>query len=527
MSPLPETSHPKIGAPHLELPHRREFLQRALSCALSTGAYAVLHSAFGSALAVTSAWADEPGKISRLALQALSDSLENEAYLLLPTDSRYSNHRFSYNRRFESVAPALIALCLTDQAVSQCVQWAVAHGIELRVRSGGHCYEDFSIGPQLLIDLSLMDSIVADVPNQTAKIQPGARLGTVYQTLYPMGLVLPAGSCPRVGAGGLTLGGGYGMLSRKWGLTCDHLLQVQIVTADGRIVVANDSQNSDLFWACRGGGGGNFGIVTEFTFRVRPADPVTVYSISWEPSQAAKVIAAWQDWAPAVDSALTSHLTVNASAQGAISISSGGQLVGSQRELDALLEPLLKRVKPKRASWKSLTLIQAVEHFTGGPDATPTYFKATSDYARTPLSEKSIEVLLQTLRSTPGGGGSLMFDAYGGAINRVPAGETAFCHRAGTLYSVQYYAQWEKPEESDRKIAWVRQVRSAMKDHFSGYAYVNYCDVDLGPVYGQDYRQAYYGANYSRLSQIKLKYDPAPSVFTHAQGIEPAITHSP
>lgn len=217
-----------------------------------------------------------------------------------------------------------------NPGVINAVKWARERGIRLRVRSGRHSYEGFSaVNGGIIIDVSEMNKVKVDRKNRVAIVQTGNPLARVYKKLWNKRVTIPAGTAPDVGVAGLTLGGGIGLLSRKYGLTCDNLKQVKMVVVSGRYgaktIVANRKKHSDLLWASRGGGGGNFGVTTEYTFRVRPISSVSIYSITWKWSDLEKVLPAWQRWAPSVTNRLTSTIEVAAKQVGTI-VSTGNCL---------------------------------------------------------------------------------------------------------------------------------------------------------------------------------------------------------
>lgn len=194
--------------------------------------------------------------------------------IVLPGNPSYNAARMEFNRRF-SKFPRVIVFCRRTQDVINAVRWARERGVRIRARSGRHSYEGFSsVNGGIIIDVSEMNKVKVNRKKRLAYVQTGNPLARVYQKLWDKRVALPAGTAPDVGVGGLTLGGGIGLLSRKYGLTCDNLKQVKMVVASGRYgaktIIANRKKHADLLWASRGGGGGNFGIATAYTFRVRP-----------------------------------------------------------------------------------------------------------------------------------------------------------------------------------------------------------------------------------------------------------------
>jgi len=208
------------------------------------------------------------------------------------TDRAYDAARFDFNRRFD-VRPLAIVYPKDTGDVGNAVRWARAHGVPLSVRSGGHSYEAFSLGPGLVIDVSAMHAVTLDPPRHTITAQSGVRLLDLYRWLWNEGVAVSGGTCASVGLGGLTVGGGVGYLSRMWGLTADNVIRFEVVDAEGRALEATPGHNPDLFWALRGGGA-SFGIVTEITVRVQPIGSVVVVHLEWPFEQAAAVLSAWQ-----------------------------------------------------------------------------------------------------------------------------------------------------------------------------------------------------------------------------------------
>jgi hypothetical protein len=317
--------------------------------------------------------------------------------------------------------------------------------------------------------------------------------------------MIPGGSCPTVGIAGLTLGGGHGWSGRKFGLASDNVKQLTIVTASGKALVCNEHQNSDLFWACRGGGGGNFGVVTNFTFETHPASNVTTFYISWPWSDAARVLRAWQSWAPHAPSNLGLSVVVMSNGSPP-TISVSGQFFGSASAVRSLIRPLT-RIGSARVSITPRTFWQAVLNYASCSSLAecrrqpPAAFKAKSGYANRPLTQAGINAVVRGIENWPRGAGgfSLILDSYGGAINRVSARATAFAHRR-MLFSMQYYAD----PGTGSNLAALNRFYNSVRPHTSGYAYVNYIDPSL-----RNWEHAYYGVNYPRLVSIKRKYDPS------------------
>src|SRR5580692_6448118 len=248
--------------------------------------------------------------------------------LVRPGESGYTTAKELFDPRFDSLRPAGIAYCRNPHDVATSLAFVRKYGIPVVARCGGHSYAGWSSTSGLIIDVTRMAGV--NVSGSTATVGAGTRLIDFYNGLAAHGRAVPGGSCPTVGISGLTLGGGIGVVGRAYGLTCDNVTSMQIVTADGQIRTANAKTNADLFWACRGGGGGNFGVATSFTFTTHPAGQIVLFFLSWPWSQAARVISAWQSWAPHAPDALWSNLHLTAAPGGSIpTIEVGGTYLGS------------------------------------------------------------------------------------------------------------------------------------------------------------------------------------------------------
>jgi FAD/FMN-containing dehydrogenase len=445
-----------------------------------------------------------------------------------PGDREYDAARTNFNLRID-VRPRVIVFCRTARDVSNAVRWARAEGERISVRSGRHDYEGSSLGTGIVIDVSGLSDIQVDAANRLSAVGAGVALLPLYEALAEHGLALPGGSCATVGIAGLTLAGGFGMLSRALGLTCDNLLALDMIDASGAAVTASETQNPDLFWASRGGGGGTFGIVTSFTFRVHPIGVVTTYRASWPWDDLPEVLDAWQRFAPFADDRLTSVLRLPARGR---AVESLGLFLGSKRELTPLLQPLTAGRAPRACVIEETTYLAAARAYAGvQPGAAAsiarllklqsTRFKNTSDYARAPLRAAAVGTICDCLAAVPNAEAEVMLDAYGGAINRVPEDATAFPHREGTLYGLQYQTYWTNRAEDDTNLRWVEGFRARMAPFVSGEAYVGYASSAV-----VDWPRAYFGRGFSRLVAVKTKYDPE-DVFQHAQSVPSASRPSP
>ncbi len=331
------------------------------------------------------------------------------------------------------------------------------------------------------------------------------------------------------GSPGWRSAAGHGFSSRKFGLTSDNVTSLGIVTADGRYLHCSAHENPDLFWACRGGGGGNFGIVTYFDVMSHTVPAVSTFLITWPWSQAAEVMSAFQSFAPGAPDELATACYLRSGAQQP-SIECFGQYLGSQAQLASLLKPLTDvsggtptlgsssylDAQLRWAGCTGKTIDQC--HLVGDTPAgtlSRGNFVAKSDYVNAPLSTAALTTIAQWMaqpQPATFGFGSLQFDAYGGAINRVPAASTAFVHR-NALASAQYLAHWSSPAGQTAALTWLRGFYAAMRPYVSGFAYQNYIDPDLA-----SWKHAYYSTNYPRLAKVKASVDPG-RLFSFAQAI--------
>jgi FAD/FMN-containing dehydrogenase len=463
--------------------------------------------------------------------------------LVRPGSSRYTTAHQLFDPTFDTIMPAAIAYCGSPSDVQTCLTFAQKFSLPLTPRSGGHSYAGYSTTTGMVLDVTRMNTVVVNASNGTAIIGAGTRLIDVYAALAPQGLALPAGSCPTVGIAGLTLGGGIGVLGRKFGLTCDNMLSAQIVLADGRVLTCDANSNADLFWALQGGGGGNFGVVTSFTFQTHQVSAISLCTLQWPWSSAADVFNAWQSWAPSAPDELWSNclfLSSSNDTSGQPIVRVNGVYVGDVSALNSLTQQLISKIPatPTTNYSTNASLFNVMMDEAGcyGKTVAECHLPsqnpqgqvqrvpqaAKSDYFNKAMPRQGIDALvnaINTRQSSPSlGNGGIGIDAYGGAINRIASNATAFVHR-NDLFQVQYTANWDIGASSSNIAAnrsWLQNVWQAMRPYASGYAYQNYIDPNL-----PNWQQAYYGSNLPRLQQIKAKYDPS-NFFHFAQSIPPA-----
>ena len=455
-----------------------------------------------------------------------------------PGDPSYATDHQLFHPQFDSITPAGIVFCASPSDVQRTIAFAQTHDLPLAPRSGGHSYAGYSTTTGIVCDVTRMANIMQRIDG-TAVIGAGARLIDVYARLAASGVVVPAGSCPGVGIAGLALGGGVGIFGRVFGLTSDNVLAMQLVTAAGDLLTCNANQNSDLYWACRGGGGGNFGILTSLTMKTHAAPSITLFSYRWPWAAAADVLAGWQQWIRTIPNELWSNCHLLSSvAAGSPTLTVGGAYVGSQLALEPWLKSLSAAVgtRPSGQVVGTYGLLDAIMIEAGCSGRTAAQCRVAqpggggvlereasigrSDVVMQPLTASAITTLIDGVNRRQGNPqattvAGVALDAMGGAINRVSADATAFVHRSA-LCIAQYNATWPTDAPAavmQSNVDDLNRLYAAMRPHASGFAYQNYIDATL-----PDWQRAYYGTNLQRLITVKAHHDPS-NFFRFAQSI--------
>jgi FAD/FMN-containing dehydrogenase len=379
-------------------------------------------------------------------------------------------------------------------------------------RSGGHCFAGRSSTEDIVIDVSPMHSV--SVSGGVATVGAGARLGDVYDALDERGLAIPAGCGPDVGIAGLTLGGGLGILGRKHGLTSDHLLAAQVVLADGSIVECDGQDEPDLFWALRGSGGGNFGIVTSLVFETVPAPEATAFHLAWPHAHAAEIVDAWQEWSPDAPDELAASLHVFASGDPGQppTVSVSGAMLGTEPDARGLLEELVVRsgVDPTSATYEHGTY-RGIKHYLAehgpGDDRPDGHPYNKSEFFRGSLPADAVTKLVDNLLEgrVPGQSRELDFTPWAGAYNRMPTGATAFAHRDARFLLLHVAVVEPDAPAAKREAArdWLARSWGSAHPWGTGGVYPNFPDPDL-----EEWGHAYHGTNLDRLALAKARYDP-------------------
>ena len=534
IQPTPPNPPSQPSRPGASGPGRRRFL--VLAGAAGVGA--VTAPSLDALASSRPSWLHRPDSGPTVAdWEALRHKVSTH-HLVRPGQRGYNQAKQLFSPQYDRLQPTGVAYCATPADVAACVTFASRFRLPIRARSGGHSYAGWSsVNGGLVVDVTGLNSY--GVGNGTVKVGTGLGLIDFYARLARRGLAVPGGSCPTVGIAGLTLGGGVGVVGRNYGLTCDNLEAVQIVTASGDILDCDSHNHSDLLWASQGGGGGNFGIATSFTFRSHRLSNLVLFFLGWPWSEARRVVDGWQRWAPHAPNALWSNLHLSAAPGGTVpAVGVGGTYIGSVSGAAAQLDNLYALIgsRPSSSFLGENSYLQAmlVEagcstlsvpqcHTGQGGHLGRVPFFAKSDIFTRQLGPAGLTALLngierfQGVAAAAGASGSIAFDALGGAINAVRPDATAFVHRDG-LFMAQYYTEWSSPGSASgvaNQLRWIRQYHGALHPHASGQAYQNYVDPDL-----TNWRQAYYGANYARLSRIKARWDPH-QLFNFPQAITP------
>lgn len=443
---------------------------------------------------------------------------------LRPGDTGYDQARRVWNGMIDR-RPALIAPCRGPRDAAAALRYAQAAGLPVTVRGGGHNVAGAAVADgALLLDLSPMRQVTVDAAAGLAQAGGGALLGDLDAATTPLGLACPTGVVPETGLGGLALGGGYGWLARKWGLTCDHIVEAEVVLADGTVVEASQRKNPGLLWGLRGGGG-NFGVVTRFTLALRPAGQVWLRHWLFPLAEASAALAAYRAAAPGQPDDLQIVAALKrAPATGQIPAALRGRPVlaltavwlasdpaGAWRLCDAAFGGIAAPLE------QTLRLPYAALQARGaGTEPAGRRYYTSSCYLRE-LTDPVIALLAGAAADCPSPLSVIDLGYLLGAIGRVPAPDTAFPRRAAP-FICSASAAWDEPARDEENAAWSRSLTASLRAWQSGGSYVNYTPVGTGSarsVYGPDH--------YGRLAALKAAYDPG-NLFRANHNIEPAAS---
>nr|WP_042191424.1 FAD-binding oxidoreductase [Kibdelosporangium sp. MJ126-NF4]CEL20076.1 FAD-linked oxidoreductase family [Kibdelosporangium sp. MJ126-NF4]CTQ97300.1 FAD-linked oxidoreductase family [Kibdelosporangium sp. MJ126-NF4] len=497
----------------------------------------LLRTGLGTAGALLLAPATAAASTRRTRWERLSGCLSGD--VVLPSDPAYTQARQLDSAAFDHVLPQAIAYCENVGDVRTCVRFAQDNDIAVAVRSGGHSAAGYSTTTGMVLDVSRLSRI--DVGASSVRLGPGVQGIDLLSTLSQRGLSAITGNCPTVGMGGYLQGGGVGPLSRKYGVASDRLLSAEVVLADGRVARCSPTREPDLFWALRGGGGGNFGVVTQYEIAPVTTTRTVSFSLSWPYARAAEVIAAFLPWLASAPDDLTANLTVmnqNAAPGSQPSLFvSGSWFGGPVATVDPHLTALVSAVgsAPASRSADDLTYFDAMMRMFGCGTKTvqqchrvgynleatlprQSFVLARGRLADRPMTSSAIGEALAAYEADPAGGQFrvMSWGGLGGRINRVAPSATAYAHRTAQHYFT-YTAGVRTaapPDEVKASIeSWTAKGFAVARRHGNGEGQVNFIDSTL-----PDWRRAYYGGNHSRLQWIKWRYDPH-RFFRFAQSI--------
>lgn len=442
--------------------------------------------------------------------------------VVLPGQPEYDKARLVSNYyTSKNSHPNAIVYCNTTKDVQRAVKWAVCKKMPIRIRSGGHNHEGFSTGNGLVIDVSKMKQVKINRDTKVATIQPGITGGELYQLLYKAGLTQVGGTCADVGISGLVLTGGMGPLLRRHGLTCDTLLALEMVNAKGDVItVTKDNEYKDLFWACQGGGGGNFGVVTSITLQTYPIEKVVWFNIGWDWSQPVEeVITKWQELFSNGDRKWFSHIDIWSKAfpveklrQQPIKVL--GVYYGTVEDAKKDLTPFLSVGKSNSQEIELVEWVQAIKNFESATAVFLTdkpEYKSTGAFAMQPLPKEAVKIIVDTLKDSQLPLLNVLLFSMGGASADIAPTATAYYYRKATFF-LDYSVQWLDGKEDKQQIAQLDSLRTKLLPYTTG-DYIGNPDRSLN-----DYLKTYFGGNVDRLREIKKKYDPS-HVFQFEQGI--------
>ncbi|WP_238881725.1 FAD-binding oxidoreductase [Clostridium sp. YIM B02551] len=432
--------------------------------------------------------------------------------VIYPNDPGYQRARMNWNP-FTNAYPIVFVFAQQNEDVVNAVRWARENNVPIRMRSGRHALaKDFSqTNGGIVIDTSLMRKVELDKSLGIATVEAGIRVGALVRMLAQIGILAPFGDSSTVGIGGISTGGGITAIQRTAGVISDNILSATLVDANGDILNVSEDENSDLLWAIRGGGGGNFGIITSYTFKVRPAPfKVGIFQIIWPWEQLNEVIDAWQRWSPSVDKRLGTILEIYSKTNGLLR--SQGIFLGPKEELEKLITTLTDVGSPIKVFVDEVSLLEAIDFWAPNEplfDNQNTTW--SSSWVEQMLPDDGINAIRSFLEKARGSESNFFFLNSGGAMNQVPPQATAFFWR-NTKYYLEWDASWTDPCETQKNIELVQQTREQLRPYVTG-SYVNVPDLGI-----KNYGQEYYGDNFARLQKVKAKYDPE-NIFHFVQSI--------
>lgn len=440
-----------------------------------------------------------------LSLDILFD-IQDKYPVIYPWNTEYDIYRNNVNRRI-SAFPLIIVMAQNEKDVQDMFKFALKYKIKVTLRGGAHSFEGFSLGSGMLIDQSLRTKVCINDIDHLAKIEPGCLLGPTASKLSKYGYALPAGTSPNVGVVGLALGGGIGFLSRRFGLTSDNIVEFDILLADGNIITANKYRYSDLYWAHRGGGGGNFGIILNMTLNVVKLPKVWAFSFLYNFEDFKIILKEWEGWAYNLNENFGSEFHCY---NGGQLVSVSGEYFGDNEQEFRNGISIFYNLKPVTIDVEHVNYIDAVKKWGGCGHWRP-FFKAKNAFIGEPFSDQALD-LIQDYVSKGSGNDIFELTVMGGKVDHLKVDDTAFPHRNVKSWLL-INTHWSDPSEADSEMKWISDFYNDLKPHLLDQVYVNGPDLDLpNPL------QKYYQSNLNKLIQIKTKYDPS-NIFNFQQSI--------
>jgi FAD/FMN-containing dehydrogenase len=435
--------------------------------------------------------------------------------LISPRDGDYDEARKVWNGMIDK-RPALIAQCASTSDVAKAVRLAHGKGLPLAVRGGAHNVAGNAVCDDgVVVDLRMMKRCEVDVEARIARAQGGLTWGEYDRATQEHGLASPGGAISTTGIAGLTLGGGFGWLSRSYGLACDSVVSAEVVTSGGEVLTASAEENPDLFWAIRGGGG-NFGVVTRFDFALQAVGELYAGLILYPRDQAREFLRMYAKLTASAPDELSTMAAMLCAPDGSPVVGQFSVYRGSAEQGEQVLAPVRALGTPlvDDVAMKPYTVVQQAFD-EGFPSGNRNYWKANY-LAR--LDDESVDVLVEHASGAPSPISVVGLEhMMGGAVARIPADDTAFGHR-DAIYNLLILGMYEDPAQDDAMKKWVRGFSAAVQPWATGGVYVNYMSDDeedrIGAAYGS--------RHYERLAAIKKKYDPD-NLFRMNQNIAPAV----
>lgn len=449
--------------------------------------------------------------------------------VVFPWSEGYDQDRQDFNNLYPAT-PFMIVYVACYNDIKECLDFAVPLNFLTTIRSGGHSLADYSVCDGMIIDMSQLNNISVDVAAKKAVIEAGCTFERIYPVIETYNLHIPGGDCPTVAIGGFMQGGGYGLTSRAYGMNCDCVIEVSVMLANGTIVVANATQNQDLFWAVRGGTGGNFGVLLSVTYHLFNLGDMYGIQAKWvidqDPENASKALYAIQE------NYLTKGAYPNLGIETVLTTDSDGLMkvffcaswIGSEDSFNEALQPLT--AIPGADFGPLITGKYSYVNETALNNTPPNLPEDIKAYSRSAyisrmLTQAEWKDILTFFLTAPNKYTMVDMECYGGKINAIPAGKNAFIHRDTTMdFFCDAFFNKETNDQHANEV-WIESLFNFMRAYTNGHSYQNYPNR-----LQQDFRRAYWGQYYNQLVYIKQKYDPT-NFFNYQQSIGPDIIIDP